>query len=140
MSAFVVNKKHVLEIVRFLENHGSELGNRITVSGVDYSTCNSHDLLTLCNILYAENVRSVCYKYSDERAETYGIIDTYTSVAETISPAQCIMSLRCLDYQSCETDDWETTGAKHIIDLIEYVAINRLIGKVQMEKLEWELR
>jgi hypothetical protein len=78
------------------------------------------------SILLAQNVRSVnCrYKQSEAIPEYH-----YTHVPfSDIDPVAVLKSIACLQYQSCETDDYEGSFAADILRRLEAAAINALPG------------
>jgi hypothetical protein len=52
------------------------------------------------------------------------------------SPVQIIKAVHCLDYQSCETEDWETTLAWRICQALLSSTTARLPG---YEAAAWEI-
>jgi hypothetical protein len=60
----------------------------------------------------------------------------FTYAARPLSPVQLIKAVHCLDYQSCETEDWETTLAWRICQAVVSAAIGRLPA---YEAAAWEI-
>ena len=84
-------------------------------------------------ILLAENVRSVQARYPREAVATLpGPCDQSRVLAYQYQPvpslnaAWVVKSCDCLDYQSCETDDWRDTLAYAIVQTIRESAISAL--------------
>jgi hypothetical protein len=76
-------------------------------------------------ILWDENARSVNYRYKEnDPAPRY----SFTFRLSFTPPVQIIKAAHCLDYQSCETDDWETTLAYKILQTIISAACHNLPG------------
>jgi hypothetical protein len=131
MSAFIVNKEHIDALVNYMVAHK-----------VSYWTGNNRVNVTRFNaeeigrILLDENVRSVNHRYSriseyeKEVASAYSFAFSYRQ----LSPVQIIKAVHCLDYQSCETDDWETTLAYKICQAILRTACYNLPG---YEQAQW---
>jgi hypothetical protein len=65
-------------------------------------------LVEWANTLKRENVRSVNYRYN-ERTRFQPI--AFTPEASTASVWQVIQWLKCIDYQSCERQDYEKSEA-----------------------------
>ena len=69
----------------------------------------------VANILGAENVRSVNYRYAHnaDAQETFTLFTgkQIREHAHEVSPVQIVKLCDCLKYQSCETDDYEQTEA-----------------------------
>src|SRR6266850_3097204 len=80
----------------------------------------------LGNVLLSENVRSVNYRYSEQdEAPVY----EYRSMRfDAIDAVAVLKSVQCVNYQSCETDDWKGTLAHRVLKAIESGAIAHLRG------------
>lgn len=86
----------------------------------------------LGQVLLTENVRSVNARYNDnDEAEAYD----YTPVRfDAIRAVDVLKSVQCLRYQSCETDDFDTTLAARVLNALESAAIAHLPG---YDKAPW---
>jgi hypothetical protein len=93
--------------------------------------------------LAKENIRSVAHRYPDdtdgnrpgpclkdaEIEEAAAIYAAYfLANPQHLPPVQILKLVHCLDYQSCETDDWRQTSAFKQLEWITTYAINRLPG------------
>lgn len=90
----------------------------------------------LGQLLLRENVRSVTTRYPNDSADDLpGPINqkrvwrySYKPVPHAMmQPAWVVKSCDCLDYQSCETDDWRETAAYLVLQAIRESAVNALI-------------
>jgi hypothetical protein len=134
MSAFIVSHKHINALVSaMLDAQMSYWDGHNRV----YVTCANAD--EIGRILIEENVRSVIYRYGgrigdDEKqaATSY----RFAHSARPISPVQLIKAVHCLDYQSCETEDWESSTAWRICQAIISNATGQLPG---YEAAAWEI-
>lgn len=90
----------------------------------------------VATILRDENIRSVRARYPDANlADECGVESyRYRPVTDRIDPIVVLKSIACLDYQSCETDDWPTTRAYRLLETIKDRAIWRLPG---MDAAPW---
>lgn len=135
MSAYVVNDYHINVLVSWAASqHGLNAvsyywqGKRRDVRG---------DEKRVASVLYAENVRSVNARYN-ECDEPAGFKYKALSLGYTgLKPVDIISACHCLEYQSCETSDWDETEAKAILDGIIAAAIRQLPGYADAP---WELR
>jgi hypothetical protein len=88
-------------------------------------------------ILVEENVRSVLYRYGgrlgDDEKQAAA---SYRFAYFTTSGAGAINAGNCLDYQSCETEDWESSIAWRICRALVSNATARLPG---YEAAAWEI-
>jgi hypothetical protein len=134
MSAFIVNHKHIDALVSaMLDAHMSywDGHNRVYVT-----RANAEEI---GRILLEENVRSVLYRYGgrigdDEKQAAASYCFVYA--LRSRSPVQIIKAVHCLDYQSCETTDWETTLAWRICQALLSNTTSRLPG---YEAAAWEI-
>lgn len=135
MSAFVVSHDHIDALMTFAKdkrlldslayhvNHGTE-----KLSPTDIG-----------RVLLAENIRSVLHRYPDcdesdmpgkgnEEAINYQFrpFQQFYRMQHPQVVAWVLKACACFDYQSCETDDYESSIAHKIIRAIEARAINAL--------------
>lgn len=100
--------------------------------------------------LALENIRSVAHRYpNDKDGERPGpcLLDAdiveaaaiyagyFVKHPQFITPVQILRLIDCLDYQSCETDDWPQTLAYRQIDWLRSSAIRKLQG---YDDARWE--
>lgn len=128
MSAFICSDKHISAIVRWASRSNTSFwfGNPTRKLGAG-------DEQALVDILYAENVKSVNYRYS-ESDPVDGCV--YDQDAPNLSPVGVIKLVQSLEYQSCEHDLWATSDAKEILSGIKSAAINALPG---YETASWSI-
>lgn len=124
MSAFIVSEAHIQAIVATAQRidrwHGLPDAN------------------SLGRILWMENVASVKYRYHDEPESDLpgpgdwkpGTADRFRFWASTPSLpiVTFLKQLACLEYQSCEHPDWETSKARKLIERMQDMAISCLPG------------
>lgn len=151
MSAFVCGVDHfkALAIFAVSRRGGSVTVDPRYVDGLPDETklLSGTQLATAyANILYAENIRSCGERYPDD--------DVDDLPGEIHKPAQIIITGRddcsaayrlpaisilkmcnCLEYQSCETDDWRKTLAYVLLGDIRAAAIRVLPG---YENAPWD--
>lgn len=80
----------------------------------------------LGQVLLSENVRSVNSRYN-ETDETPAYEHRPVRF-DAIDAVMVLKSVQCLNYQSCETDDWQSTSAFKVLKAIESGAIAHLRG------------
>ena len=132
MSAFVVSQTHIDALLTFAQrpqydspaSYYKENGTTVTF----YDNLNA-----IGQILLDENVRSVNFRYEEQTDSPSYLYHPYRG---NLTPVQIIKACDCLNYQSCETDDWKNTEAHLILDTIRERAINELPG---MDAAEWEI-
>lgn len=85
--------------------------------------------------LWLANLASLKARYgADDSDDELPAIRAYKWTQTVRSAVQVIKDCHCLDYQSCEVRDWESTWAKSAIDAIERVAVRSLPG---YEEAKW---
>lgn len=121
MSAFVCSKKHVAALANYAVAKKVWLGGKSAGPG---------DFKAIYETLAAENVRSVCHRYDDDKPENYADFVNARGVKPEVivDPVSIIKLAQCLDYQSCETDDWKDTQACRILKGVIAAAIDALPG------------
>ena len=152
MSAFLVSKQHINALVAWVmsDRLGSDYANAGTFPEVARRCAAGATLAdAIGRVLWAENLRSVQTRYPDCKAspgeihpDTPGAVEGESIEEWTYRPesarnaVQTISACRCLEYQSCETDNWLDTEAHKILDRIMHDAIRRLPG---MDEASWEI-
>lgn len=135
MSAFVVSDFHINALVSWAEQ-------QMGIGAVSYfwqgrGRYVREDAARVASVLFAENVRSVNTRYGEHESAHGFVYRPAAAVGlRALSPVQVIKACHCLAYQSNETDDWEATEAKAILDAIERAAIYQLPG---YDRAKWAL-
>ena len=128
MSAFIVSDTHINSLVRYASRfnvrafHGNPMA-MFKVKDNEQATA---------ELLLAENVKSVNYRYRDNEVMTI----TYDPAAPILTIIQAIKAAQCLHYQSCEHSDYEDSIAFKLIEAIITDAIPRLEG---YESAQWAI-
>lgn len=89
------------------------------------------------DVLFRENIRSVKARYPDDKlTDLPGPIDLPAHITVTgrdrcnpklqLPPVSVLKMCDCLEYQSCESDDWEKTVAYRLLNAIRRAAIRSL--------------
>jgi len=89
----------------------------------------------LATILYRENVRSVRHRYPNDAFEALERLTIGGNGRQIADPVQILKLCQCLEYQSCETPDWEQSTAYKILQSIMSAAIGDLPG---YKEAAWE--
>lgn len=152
MSAFICNDDHfkALAIFAATRTAGGWTVDPRYVKGLTHPQAAERGLENFCdfelatlyaNVLRAENIRSVEHRYRYEEGER--LVRIKVSDREMYLPAlkpgpvAVLKMCDCLDYQSCETDDWEATVAYRLLAGIRSAAIRALPG---YNAAPWEFR
>ncbi len=120
MSAYLVSEYHIHKLLNAWQWHDTQRVN---------SPKSNDDLTALGKQLLRENARSVAYRYNKpaEDVEDYIFTPLPLSVSDKY-PLQLAAWVECLDYQSCETADWDTTAAYRFLNDIRALACRRFPG------------
>jgi hypothetical protein len=119
MSAFLVSKAHIDYIV----------AGAITLGIIE-----DFEARPTGRMLQSENLKSLRARYpsNEHKAKAY----VYNPPDKLVEPVQVIKAVHCLDYQSCEHDEWKSTKAKALLDKIEAAAIATLDPKLREEAID----
>ena len=151
MSAFICGPDHfkVLAIFAAHRSRGSWRVDPRYIKGLDpeglyalrgLENLNDNELASLyADVLFRENIRSVRARYpNDKLDELPGPNDLPAHITITgrdqciaalrLKPVQVLKMLDCLEYQSCETENWEKTVAHTLLQDIRRAAIRQLPG------------
>lgn len=152
MSAYLVEKNHIVYLVsaamsRRLNPHGGNFswyhktdannGKRDDLSCADYDKA-----AEVGNMLWMENMKSISHRYPGESSATLpgpiggsGVIYPQDFKGHyEFDPVQVLMSIRCLDYQSCEHPTWEASESHSFLESLKSSAICALAG---MDNAKW---
>jgi len=146
MSAFIVSHDHIDALLTFARIHRvsyyvpQSICNKPGGTRVDI---NIQTVTEVGRILLTENERSIYARYPDcrpggngnpgtigEDAANYKYRD-FSELHRLQKGVQCVWIMngcRCFDYQACETDDYEESLARSIIEAIRDAAIRALPG------------
>jgi hypothetical protein len=144
MSAFICGPDHfkVLAIFAASRRHGSLNVDPRYINKPLKATHESAttDLASIyADILYQENIRSVRGRYPDDKWDglpgpivkpLHIVIDPrdQTLAKYRLSPVAILKMCDCLEYQSCENEDYRQTVAFALLDSIRGAAIRHLTG------------
>lgn len=121
MSAFIVSNTQINALVRFASRNNirAYYGNPtrvLNVAGEEQETA---------ELLLAANYDSVNARYGESEVPREIV---YRIDAPLLSALQAIKLAQCLEYQSCEYPEWESSAAKALVDAIISTAVNKLPG------------
>ena len=135
MSAYLVSPQHITEIVKWAKNRQqgdfSHVYNQITKQEID---CDAESLI---EILSLANIQSLVARYGEKAEVEYeGFVDKCKSILKYSTDGVSMSLLdgvgscdlkaddiynmvRCLEYQSCEVDNWVHTDAYWLLNSIK---------------------
>ena len=129
MSAIHLSPAHIAAIVACGHVY-REYRPRAGLDTTDETLCKA--LLADAACLARENARSYSTRYPRDAADpvevTIETIAAFTAPDAILSPVAFLKALASYDYQTCETDDYETTAAAKIIRGMRNRAIQHLPG------------
>lgn len=134
MSAYIVDERVIAELAKVYATppHRGFIWERLEEAA---------------RVLAEQNMRSVCYRYDDAVEAgmipddfVKGCIEAARRLGDTGASGYTVVELLkaadCLEYQSCETSDWESTAAFKTLSRIRSILIQRLPG---YDEAEWGL-
>lgn len=134
MSAYVCSDAQfkALAIFAVRKTHGSLNVDPRYVDGAQdvAGQCEEVIATRYAALLLAENIRSVRHRYADELGDYNEIRINTSDILGARSITSVVILKLCdnLSYQSCESDDWETTKAHALLSQIKDAAIRLLPG------------
>jgi hypothetical protein len=120
MSAFICNHSHVTALAVYAAR------NRIL---------GCTDANEIGQMLHAENVRSVNYRYDETTPPSFELCEW--AAFQPFALAQIIKAARCLDYQSCEHPGYPQSEAAKMLQAITAGHPSR--DMVGYDDAEWEI-
>ena len=135
MSAFICHNEHIKTLALYWglnDTRGSQKSKE--------------QIQETADIFFNENVRSVQCRYPNSAPDDLPgafnlkpphITNRDLMYRKVTDPVHILKMCRCLEYQSCETDDWETTKAHKLLHETELVAIWNLPG---IDEIPWEFQ
>ncbi len=143
MSAFICGPDHLIALAVFAagkDRYGYRVDPRYLDGAAKLEAYNEGELASAyADILYAENIRSVLHRYPDDTFDTApGLIEKPEHIAVSpaafrmnkyrLPPLSILKMCDCLEYQSCENEDYRTTPAYALLTAIRKAAIHALPG------------
>lgn len=129
MSAFIVSPDHITALLAGFAAHSRQLRRR---------SLSEDDLSEIGRQLLCENCRSVAYRYDtpvDDGWQNYRFDRKFLFRPPVRAKAQLLKLCDCLEYQSCERDDWYASAAFRKLNEIRGLLISSLPG---YEQGPWE--
>ncbi len=142
MSAYLVSPQHITEIVKWAKNiqqgNLNRIYNPISKRAID---CDAESLI---EILSLANIQSLVARYGEQAEVEYeGFVDQCKSILKYSTDGVSMSLLdgvgscdlkaddiynmvRCLNYQSCEVDNWVETDAYWILHSIKNKAGSKM--------------
>lgn len=119
MSAFIVDYNHI----NYLMNAALSRLNAIHFNGREVD---KEYAQAIGQMLWDENRRSVDYRYTEtSEQDGYELRRTHL---HHFDPVQVLMSIKCLEYQSCEHPGWEGSDAQSFLRVLLSHTITSLPG------------
>lgn len=129
MSAYLVDADTIDLLVAAADAWRLTFANREGTDAAELHVCSHRD--EAGQLLWDENARSVNARYREKAsAPTYTWTPLCLDRAAVAMPVAVLVlgSVRCLRYQSCETEDYSSTRASRLLDRIEAEACRKLIN------------
>lgn len=133
MSAYLVDHATINAIVAYALARFQ--GSRQAVTLADDRILFIRDADAIGDVLWKENNRSVNYRYDESTPAPAFRFDPGRAIPVANPGAFCKL-LACLEYQSCETPDWERTAAYRLIARLRELACELIAG---FEEAPWGL-
>tara|TARA_R110002020_G_scaffold110804_3_gene255938 strand:+ start:1337 stop:1804 length:468 start_codon:yes stop_codon:yes gene_type:complete len=152
MSAFLVNEDHIAELVKAFykfDKFGGTWRNLSTGGEIDIDVNKfGEEKLAVAYFLAWANIESLKARYGEESAMTSFSVSGYcASVHQAtrninnadLSLPELIRMCDCLNYQSCEVDDYYNSDQCHILKRIKECFVYALVEKsLSDDDIQWE--
>ncbi len=134
MSAFIVDADHIDALVTYAVRHQVSFWN-----GAERIQITRFNAEEIGRQLLDANVASVSHRYRGDIGDDGDPAAEYKfrEFRQELSAVQILVGCECLDYQSCERDDWELSIAWRILQAIRNQAVRAFPGR---EGAQWEIR
>ena len=139
MSAYRVSDYHLNIIVSYFTQQTTHTGNLWLEVNGEYQYLTIQTAPEVAKILMDENKRSLANRYPNApemQGRPYQF--NYLPEAKYYSPAEIAKAIDCLEYQSCESDDYETTKAYHLLHLMRKGLLDEIADSEGVQA--WELQ
>lgn len=135
MSAFLVNSKHISEIVKYaMNNNFNNTYNCFTKEKIDCDPKNMVKLLAQANI--DSLVARYNYNPSDFASHVDECLDSFSTLGRADLGSDDIYNmLTCWNYQACEVDNWYETDAYWLGVNLKALAAREMAKKANVQ---WE--
>lgn len=122
MSAWMCSDSHFDALLTYALAHGGvEFSNPKT----NHTTITADNVDAIGQILVDENVRSLVSRYGEDMMEN-GHRYTFEPFPHLLNDGEAYKTAACADYQSCESDDYNTTPAQAILMALVAVTEKRV--------------
>ena len=128
MSAFHVSDDHINILLSWARKHNPI----VRVDHTRFDLTQSEDYWRVGAVLRDANNASMDARYGDKPED---FLPKTVSVAH-LEAIDIVSGCDCFDYQACEYDGWESSGAKNAVDQIRNAASRKVPGYGRC----WELR
>ena len=147
MSAYLVSPEHIAEIARFAYKPNQFGFNPYNLAAKHQ--INLDGAADLARLLLQANVDSLQARYYDhgpvaggflrEEEEVTNYFDGLVfSGSKTLSPESIYNMVNCLEYQSCEVDEWINTDAYWALHYIKEAAAKAMIKNSTGDVVAWD--
>lgn len=138
MSAYLVSDNHMDVLVNyFIDNRTMhQLWTRLNGEYQYLTEDNAH---ILAHILYTENVRSVNNRYDEENSDEAYEFKRLKYVKQTYSVAEMAGALDCLEYQSCDREDYLDSEAWYNLCNMRKHLLKKIQEQELGENTVWEI-
>lgn len=140
MSAFIVSKKHIDEILRAavalnLCRTSCDINGEPITTDLTVDACSA-----LGKVLWRENAKSVAARY-DEPLDDQWVHYEFSPVLKSSLPfnehVQAVKYIDCLKYQSCEHEEWPESEAYAFLASFRATLVDLILRKAGYDAAQW---
>jgi hypothetical protein len=116
MSAFICSKLHIQTVALYYSNV--------------YKLDKHLDCVKIANQLYKENIKSVNFRYGENTKLSYW--RSFDDSIKKKSYIELYKLVQCLNYQSCEHNEWESSNAYKILNELTKFLTSKITEKYKI--------
>ena len=120
MRCYVVKNRTICLILNHVLNNGQDY----IYSNGNYSLKDSKAVCEVGQIILNQNVRSYNHRYDLNEEHTFKFRRNMKKIDHVVALA----AISCIEYQSCETDNWFQTEAFYILQELRAMICSKLDG------------
>lgn len=138
MSAYLVSDNHINVIVSYFAHEIQGKGLYCKVNG-EYAYLTPENAKYVAYELYRENVRSVDRRYNEHNSDELYNFEYLRHVKDVYNPLEISGALDCLEYQSCERDDYNRSEAYRLLHNMRKHLLRQMADRKYGNETTWSI-
>lgn len=139
MSAYLVSPIHLDVIVSYFATVTRQSDQLWCTINGQYTYLDKTNAEHLAYILWRENVRSVNNRYQEHNSDETYVFTSYPYIRDLYKAEEIACALDCLEYQSCEREDYHQSEAWNNICMMRKHLLRELAEQELGDNTPWEI-